>query len=337
LFRIGIIGCGRVSAAYADSFASMKESVKVCYCVDTRIERAQSFAAQFAGCGYSDKLVDLLYQPLDAVHVLTPHFLHHDHVIACLRAGFHVLTEKPIAIDPDDGRHMIDTSIACGRQLGVVFQNRYITGVREIRRLIGQGAFGEIRGAWSQLNWWRPPSYYECDWKGTWAREGGGVVIDQAIHSLDLVRFLTGLPVRSVQAHIDTRILTGIEVEDVADAAIVLENGAVYSFFASNYYTCNSPIRIEISGEKGRALLTGDRVTVNLDGEAERVIPMEATGVSDGEDYWGSCHLLMLRDFYRALAAGEPAPVDPEDALRTLQLVQAIYRSSRENTKIMMS
>lgn len=336
MFRVGIIGCGRVSAAYISAFTLMRDTVKVCFCVDIRIERAQAFAAHFAGCGYSDNLVDLFHQPLDAVHVLTPHFLHHDHVIACLKAGFHVLTEKPIAIDPDDGRDMIDTSIACGRQLGVVFQNRYITGIRETKRLITQGMFGEIRGAWSQLNWWRPPSYYKSDWKGTWAKEGGGIVIDQAIHSLDLVRFLTGMPVRSVQAYIDTRILTIIEVEDVADAAIVFENGAVYSFFASNYYTCNSPIRIEISGEKGKALLTGDRVTVNLAGEPERVIPMEAVDNSEGEDYWGSCHLLMLRDFYRALAAGEPVPIDPEDALQTLQLVQAIYRSSRENAKIMI-
>jgi len=309
----------------------------VCYCVDKRIERARAFAAHFEGCGYSDAPEDLLKQPLDVVHVLTPHFLHRDHVVACLKAGFHVLTEKPIAIDPRDGREMIDTARACGRQLGVVFQNRYITGIRETKRLIEQGRLGDIGGAWSQLNWWRPPSYYECVWKGTWAKEGGGVVIDQAIHSLDLVRYLLGRPVRSVQAHTDTRILTGIEVEDVADAAIVFENGAVYSFFASNYYTSNSPIRIEISGEKGTALLTGDSVTLRLAGEAERTIPMEDVGIGGGEDYWGSCHRLMLKDFYRALAAGEPVPVDPEDALKTLELVQAVYRSSRENAKLILS
>ncbi len=110
MFRIGVIGCGRISKVYLSAFAAMGDTVRVCYCVDKRIERARAFAEHFEGCGYSDALEDLLKQPLDVVHVLTPHFLHHDHVIACLKAGFHVLTEKPIAIDPRDGREMIDTA-----------------------------------------------------------------------------------------------------------------------------------------------------------------------------------------------------------------------------------
>ncbi len=248
-----------------------------------------------------------------------------------------MLTEKPIAIDPRDGREMIDTARACGRQLGVVFQNRYITGIRETKRLIEQGRLGDIGGAWSQLNWWRPPSYYECDWKGTWAKEGGRRG-NRPGHPQPRSGALPARPARAERAgayrhpHPDRNRSGG-----GGGAAIVFENGAVYSFFASNYYTSNSPIRIEISGEKGTALLTGDSVTLRLAGEAERTIPMEDVGIGGGEDYWGSCHRLMLKDFYRALAAGEPVPVDPEDALKTLELVQAVYRSSRENAKLILS
>lgn len=112
------------------------------------------------------------------------------HAIACLNAGFHVLTEKPIAIHLGDADLMTEAAKRNHKQLGVIFQNRYIEGIREVKRLIEAGEFGRLTGAFSTLNWWRPPSYYDCDWKGSWEREGGGVVIDQAIHSLDLVRYL---------------------------------------------------------------------------------------------------------------------------------------------------
>ena len=336
MFEIGVIGCGRISKTYQAAFSNLKDKVHVRFCVDKDIERAKAFAANFDGCGYSDKLEDLLAAPLDAVHVLTPHFLHKEHVIRCLEAGFHVLTEKPIAIYVKDGEEMIQTAEKCGKKLGVIFQNRYITGIVEAKKLLSEGRLGRIKGAWSQLNWWRPESYYACDWKGSWEKEGGGVVIDQAIHSLDLVRFLMDCPVRTVKAFMDRRILKTIEVEDVADAAITFENGAVYSFFACNYYTHNSDIRIELNCEKGSILLTGDTVDICIDGEDPLRIPMAAPDNAQGESYWGSCHQIQIEKFYKALEANQPVPTNPHDALDTLALVQAIYASARTNETICM-
>ena len=230
--KAGIIGCGRISSVYRAVFENMKEEAELVFAVDKELSRAEQLAAAFPGCGYSDRLEDMLRQPLSVVHVLTPHFLHKEHVIACLEAGFHVLTEKPIALSLEDADAMIAAAKKNKRQLGVIFQNRYIEGIQEVKRMIENGEFGRITGAFSTLNWWRPPSYYECDWKGSWEKEGGGVVIDQAIHSLDLVRYLMGCEPVKVKGHIDRRILTNIEVEDVADAAITFENGAVYSLTA---------------------------------------------------------------------------------------------------------
>ena len=302
--------------------------------MDKELIRAEKLAAAFPGFGYSYKLEDLLKQPLSVVHVLTPHFLHKEHGIACLEAGFHVLTEKPIAITAEDADAMIRAAKKNKRQLGVIFQNRYIEGVQEVKRLIAEGKFGRITGAFSTLNWWRPPSYYECDWKGSWEKEGGGVVIDQAIHSLDLVRYMMGCEPVKVKGQIDRRILTNIEVEDVADAAITFENGAVYSFFACNYYTSNSPIRVEISGENGTALLTQDEVVIRLKGQEPRIVSPSVRSNVNGEAYWGNYHEIQIRDFYRCLRAGKPVPVDPEDAKRTLELVLDIYRSSKEGREI---
>lgn len=328
--KAGIIGCGRISTVYRTLFEHRKDEIELVFAVDKELGRAEKLAAAFPGCGYSDKLEDLLRQPLSVVHILTPHFLHKEHAIACLDAGFHVLTEKPMALKLEDADAMIEAAGRNQRQLGVIFQNRYIEGIQEVKKMIGKGEFGRITGAFSSLNWWRPPSYYECDWKGSWEKEGGGVVIDQAIHSLDLVRYLMGCEPVEVKAHIDRRVLRNIEVEDVADAAITFENGAVYSFFACNYYTCNSPIRVEISGENGTALLTENEVLIKIKGREPRTIGPTAGTDLKGESYWGHYHEAQVCDFYRCLREGKPVPVDPEDAKMTLKLVLDIYRSARE-------
>ena len=113
---------------------------------DKELSRAEQLAAAFPGCGYSDRLEDMLRQPLSVVHVLTPHFLHKEHVIACLEAGFHVLTEKPIALSLEDADAMIAAAKKNKRQLGVIFQNRYIEGIQEVKRMIENGEFGRITG-----------------------------------------------------------------------------------------------------------------------------------------------------------------------------------------------
>lgn len=328
-FKVGVLGCGWVSSYYRDAFLKMADTVEICFAVDTIGERAKGFAENFPGCGWSDTIEDMLCQPLDAVHVLTPHYLHKEHACRLMRAGFHVLTEKPIAITLEDADEMAAVSRKTGKSLGVVSQNRYIEGIREAKRLIRQGALGKITGAWSTLNWWCPPAYYQGDWKGTWDKEGGGVVIDRAIHSLDLVRYLMGCEAQSVQSHMDTRILRSVEVEDVADAAIVFENGAVYSFFACNYFTCNSPIRVELSGENGSILLKENKVTIEIGGESRVISPKHTesqTLAEAQEDY----HYFQISDFYNCIAQGRSVSVDPVDAKKTLELVLGIYQSSRE-------
>lgn len=326
--RVAVIGCGRISVTYAQALCTWQNDIIVCFAVDKVAERARVFAEKFPGCGWSDQYEDLLAQHPDVVHVCTPHFLHKEHVCRALRAGCHVLTEKPIALGIADAEEMMRTAQECGKQLGVIFQNRYIEGIQEAKRLLDAGALGRVTGAWSSLNWHRPPSYYQCDWKGSWEKEGGGVVIDQAIHSIDLVRYLMGCEAESIQAQIDRRVLTNIEVEDVANAAIRFENGAVYSFFACNYFTSNSPIRIELSCEKGSILLTQDVVTICRDGIETTIRPQREQ--ADGERYWGNYHVVQLKDYYDRLRTGRPVPTQPQDATKTLAVVLGIYRSAKE-------
>lgn len=332
--RVGVIGCGRVSSVYIDAWNRLSDDIEVVFAVDKEKERAKILASHFTGCGYSCSIQDLIVQKPDVVHILTPHFLHKQHTVLCLNAGIHVLTEKPIATTIKDADEMINAAKSNQKQLGVISQNRYIEGIQEAKRLIEQGRLGTLKGAFSNLNWWRPPSYYQCDWKGSWEKEGGGVVIDQAIHSLDLVRFLMGCDAVQVNAHIGRRILTEIEVEDVADAAIRFENNAVYSFYACNYFTENSPIQVEISGENGTVHLSGEDVAISISGQPPRIIHPSGVATDAGEGYWGRCHYLQLKDFYRCIRTGEKAPVDPEDARKTLKLVLDLYRSAKEHRTV---
>lgn len=329
-FKIGIVGCGRIASVYLDAFQKMKDVVDVCGATDKVLQRAEDFSTHFPGCRPFERLEDMLKEDLDVVHVLTPHFLHKEHVIASLKAGKHVLTEKPIAIHVTDAHEMMETAAISNRCLGVIFQNRYIPGIQEARRLVEAGELGKPLGAFSNLNWYRPASYYECDWKGRWETEGGGVVIDQAIHSIDLVRYLINSPVESIQAHIDRRVLTNIEVEDVADAAIRFANGALYSFYACNYYTHNADIRIQVHFTNGMVTLTdNDTVILEHKGEEPRIILSDG-GTEGGESYWGKHHLTQLQDFYHCLDSGKTVPTDPADATKTLEVVQGIYQSARE-------
>ena len=331
--KIGIVGCGRISEVHKESFMNLGYMVVVVFAVDKDISKAKQFSESFKGCRYSDKIEDIVHEQLDVVHILTPHYLHKTHVELCLRAGFHVLTEKPIATKLEDAIQMKKTADETGKQLGVIFQNRYIDGIREAKKMLEQGVLGKVTGVWSTLHWHRPPSYYEIDWKGSWQKEGGGVVIDQAIHSIDLVRYLMGKEISTIKGQIDTRVLTMIEVEDVASAAITFDDGTVYSFFACNYFTVNSPIRIEWSTEKGSILLEGDIVKIKI-GENERIISPAVNQGGEGESYWSNFHYYQIKDFYECILENRPVPIEPTDAIKTLEAVLGIYQSSNENKEI---
>ena len=338
--RTAVIGCGRIYKVYEHAFDKLKDMAEPVLFIDKVPERAALAAEHFPGSAYSDKTADedvkellMQYRP-DILHILLPHHLHVRYAELAMECGINVITEKPISIDMDSVRELIEKRNECGRDIGVILQNRYIPGVKRVRELIASGSLGRVKGAFSNLNWYRPESYYSCDWKGRWATEGGGVVIDQAIHSIDLVRYMTGLEAVRIKGHISRRVLTSIEVEDEADAAIFLENGAVYSFYACNYFTSNSPIRIGITCEKADIMLTYETVDITFpDGRHEHIEADEGQNGTD-KGYWGTSHYLQIKDCYQAFMEKRPMPWQLEDAARCLEIVLGIYLSSRTNSDI---
>ena len=331
--KAAIVGCGRISACYEDAFHRLSDYVELTYAVDKDPQKAKTFADKFH-CSWTTDFSEILEKQIDVVHLCLPHYLHPSMAIAAMEAGIHVLTEKPIAITLQDADRMIAVQAKTGVKLGVIFQTRYTKSVEKLKEMICRGDFGKILTARSSLTWNRPRDYYAGnDWKGTWEKEGGGVLIDQAIHSIDRVRYLLGSDVEWIQGSIHNYYHDFVRVEDCADAAVMFQNGCLYNLYACNLYAADSPITIELLGEKGRCGLIQDMGFYELDGcYTEIRNTYETTSV--GPDYWGSSHHLQIRDFYESILHDTAVSVDGTEGRKTLEIVKGIYLSSMKNQRV---
>ena len=250
-----LVGCGGIAAVHGSVLTSGIDTEFVA-AADIKPEKEQSYAENFHTKPYPSLESMLEAEKPDVLHICTPHYLHAPLACLAMEHGCHVLTEKPMAIALADARRMLDTAAATGRTLGVIFQNRYNAGSQLIRRCLDNGDLGEVRAARVLLTWDRSPEYYsQSDWKGTWDKEGGGVIIDQAIHTLDLMRWFIGRPVTGVQASLANRTHPDIPVEDTAEGRVEFEGGAYGAFYVMNHYCTDEPVRLELAGQSryGRA------------------------------------------------------------------------------------
>ena len=307
--------------------------MELVYTVDKDPELAKAFAEKF-NCPYTTYFDEILDKDIDVVHLCLPHYLHPVMEIKAMKAGIHVLTEKPIAISLQDADEMIRVQKETGVKLGVIFQTRYTKSVEKLKEMIARGDFGKIHTARSYLTWNRPLNYYSSsDWKGTWDKEGGGVLIDQAIHSIDRVRYMLDSDVEWIEGSVHNYVHKFVKVEDSANAAIMFKNGCLYNLYACNIYGADSPITIELMGEKGRCGLIQDMGFYELDGTyAEIRNTYETTNV--GPDYWGSSHHIQLRDFYNSVLNNTPVMVDGLEGRKTLEMIKGIYLSSMKRERV---
>jgi len=253
----------------------------------------------------------------DVVHVCTPHDTHADITVDCLDRGIAVLLEKPVAHTVEAAERVV--AAAEGGKIGVCFQNRYNASVQAAKKLITPGS-----SATATVLWHRDASYYAAaPWRGQQRRSGGGVLINQAIHTLDLLEWLLG-DVTDVRGHVGHYgDVADIDVEDTAHALLRHQGGGTSVFFATTTNAVDSPVTIEI--ETGDAtLLIRDGLTVtHRDGRVEQVEEPRATGA---KSYWGASHELLIADFYRTLHDPEPFWIGPAEGLKSLRLIDQLYR-----------
>lgn len=331
--RVAIVGCGRISVCYEEAFRRLSDYAELICAIDKDEKKAKDFAEKF-GCLWSTDFDDLLDMNIDVVHLCLPHSLHPVMAAKAMKSGINVLTEKPIATTLQDADMMIRVQKETGMKLGVIFQTRYTKSVEKLKQMISENAFGKILTARSYLTWNRPEDYYSSsDWKGTWDKEGGGVLIDQAIHSIDRVRYLLGSDVEWIDGSVHNYYHNFIRVEDSANAAVMFKNGCLYNLYACNLYAADSPIIIELMGEKGRCGLIQDMGFYELDGcYTEIRNTYETTNV--GPDYWGSSHHLQIKDFYMSILNDQPVAIDALEGRKTLEIIKGIYLSSLRKKRI---
>ena len=327
--KVAVIGCGIISGMHLDAITAldMAELVAVC---DIREERAKEAAAKYGGKVYTDYREMFWKEELDAVHICLPHYLHTVVAQEAFAAGVHVLSEKPMSIKYEDAVETVEMADKYGLQYGVIFQCRYNTPSVHIKKRIEDGRLGKVQCARVVLTWYRPDEYYSgSDWKGTWDKEGGGVIINQTIHSIDLANwFIDSEPVEVVAA-LTNRTHKAVEVEDTAEGMIRYQNGSHMMFYASNNYPCDEPIEIRLVCDNGKAVFSYEyaELTYN-DGTVERVTnqPQKIVTYSNGKEYWGLQHAVQIHQFYQAVLGKETLEISGREALKIQKIICDIYR-----------
>ena len=331
--KTAIIGCGLISKNH---FKAMKnvDTAEVYAVCDIDREKAEKAAAEYGiSKVYDDYKAMLQDEAIDVIHICTPHYLHSRMAVDSLNAGKHVLCEKPMALSSEDAGKMIEARDKAGKQLAVCFQNRYNEASIYMKQVMESGALGKLLGARGQVTWNRKPEYYTTSpWRGRWATEGGGVLINQAIHTFDLLQWLT-CEMKTVEASISTkRLKEAIEVEDTVDVLMTGPDGERILFYASNCYVKNAPVELEIIGENGSLKMIGNQVYTELDGKVE--MHDYSSGVVLGKDYWGSGHGFLIQDFYDCIETGRTFPVGGEEAIVSVKLLESVYASGRNGGSI---
>lgn len=334
--HIGIVGGGNIAPLHALAIQALPEAQLMAVATQNA-ERGKAFAEKYGGVWYAD-YAELLQQPdVDAVAICTPHDLHAPMTIAAAQAGKHVLCEKPMARTTAECDAMIDACDRAGVTLGVVFQSRFEPLSLQFRRLIDEGTLGRI--LWSSANtiWYRSDDYYRSgSWRGTWAHEGGGVLINQAIHAIDLMLWLTGIPDRVTA---QTRTLShAIEVEDGAIATLEYADNRLGLIQATTAAYPGYAERLEVYGTRGSAIYhKGEgRLEWHLNDPREDHV-LEAnisSGAANPMDITAAGHAAVFQDFAEAIHQGRRPAIDGAEGRRSVEVVEAIYQAARSRQTV---
>jgi UDP-N-acetyl-2-amino-2-deoxyglucuronate dehydrogenase len=368
MYRVGIIGCGAIFIMHAYPLHRLENTEIKAVC-DIKPEALKSASALFQCDGYEDYKELLKRDDIDVVHILTPHYLHAQMAIDAANAGKHVLIEKPMAISMDEAYGMIEAGKRNHVTIGVISQNRYNDAAVAIKKALTDGSLGKVISQRVILSWAKPADYYKnSDWRGTWDKEGGALLIDQSIHVMDLARWFIDEEIESVQASIANRNHPDIETEDTAEGLITYRSGVKTVFFATNNFGYNAPVVVETQCENGTALMEFDRAVISYRSGRELTVVNDPANTINEEDYknffneetsqtamrtlqqwgvvmfpmtwkspksyWGVSHIKQIENYYASLQAGVQPDITADVAIKSQELIMAIYQSAKENRTV---
>jgi UDP-N-acetyl-2-amino-2-deoxyglucuronate dehydrogenase len=336
--KIGILGGGNISGTHARAAAAIP-GVEVVAFHGSNHERTAKLAQPYGARVYDDLEQFLANRPMDIVAIGSPSGVHAEQGMAAARQGLHVLVEKPIDITTRKADELIATCDRAGVKLGVFFQDRLRPDIIEIKKMIDDGTLGRPVMIAGRVRWYRPPEYYSGSrWRGSWTLDGGGAVMNQAIHTVDLVQWMFG-PVARVSAAVGT-LVHKIKVEDTAAAVIEFTSGAIGTIEATTSLYPGYPRRLEVTGSKGTVILEDERlIAVNLQGaspaaRASAPIAAPPENASSPVVSDASAHQRVIEDFIRAIEANAVPSCDGREGRRSVELVEAIYEAARERRPV---
>lgn len=327
---VAVVGLGPASQPHSKSLVDLGHRVDVRWAASRSADRAEAYARDWPFPTTTDIEAAIADPAVEAVIVLTPPSSHLDVAERCLAAGKHVLVEKPLELTVARGERLVEAAERSGRTFGVVLQHRVRPASLRLKAALDGGELGQVQAASLAVPWWRPQAYYDEPGRGTLARDGGGVLLTQAIHALDLFRSLVGVT-EVVAADARTTALHRMETEDHVAALLRLDGGASGTLTATTAAYPGYPERIEIVGTKGFASLVGGALRLAyLDGREETVEAEGRTGSGASiMDFPHDAHRAVIADFLDAIETGRQPVVTGREALESQRLVDAILRKAR--------
>jgi len=333
--KVGIIGTGAIAHKHAQAYRNIGFEVVVCSNRDA--QKGMSFAEEFAVAFKADYREVCKHSAVDYVDVCTFPDFRLEVVEACAAAGKHVIVEKPIATSLATAASMVDVAERAGIVLGVVSQQRFNDGPQFLKHAIENGRLGRLLEADVYVKWYRSAEYYARSGKGSWKVEGGGALINQAIHQLDLLRWVAG-PIEEVFGYWQLGALHSIESEDVLNGVVRFSSGATGVLQASTAFWPGFVERLELHGTNGSAILSGNRlISWTLKDTCDEKPPLETEGASGAADPMGISLTPFERQFQNfadAIRSGRKPLVTGEEGYEALKITQAFYRSCEQGEPV---
>jgi len=335
--RVGLIGTGAISYKHAQAYKNI--GYRVTACTDINQESGRKFAAEW-GAEFVPTYEEVCRHPnVDYVDLCTFPDFRLEPLKICAETGKHIQVQKPISTNLETAREMVEVARKAGITLGVVSQHRFDDSSIFVAKAIRAGRLGKILQADAYVKWYRSPAYYSRPIKGSWDVEGGGALINQAVHQVDVLLWLIG-PVTEVFGYWQLAALHKIQSEDVVCAMMRYANGATGVIQASTAFWPGYSERIEIHGTKGTAIFTGDKLTAwDVENDQGAPAPVEREVMSGAADPMAISLTPFERqflDFGEACKTGRKPLITGEDGVRALEFVLSVYKSCREGQKVVL-
>jgi predicted dehydrogenase len=348
--QFGILGCGVIGPFHARAIADLPDDAELVAVADEHADRAAKLAEEYGTAWYESFGALLDHPGLDAVCICTPSGLHAEHAIAALNAGKHIVVEKPVDVTLPAIDRLLVAQRASDRKVAVISQHRFDPSTRIVTEAVRSGRFGKLTVGAAEVRWWRSQSYYDSgQWRGTWKLDGGGALMNQSIHTIDLLLSIMG-PVVEISAYTGLLAHERIEVEDTAVAILRFANGALGLVEGTTAAYPGLTARLEITGDRGSAVIDNDQLVyfhvasaeqqeadygaAGAGNQAEAVLGAQGVataGPTAGADpaSLSMAHRDQIKDFIEAIREGREPLVNLEEGRKAVAAILAIYESAR--------